>query len=128
MDLELTAPPGFDSPAHFRERLTVALSVLEEQAAVALAAQGGTFLGRARILAQKPTAQPASTEPRGQLRPTVAGRDKWKRIEALSRLREFLTAYRMAWQSMREGVRDVVFPSGTYGLRVILGVRCTAPA
>jgi hypothetical protein len=30
--------------------------------------------------------------------------------------------------AMREGVRDVTFPSGTYGLRVALGVRCAAPS
>jgi putative transposase len=128
VDLEFSTPPGFDSPDQFRERLSAALADLEERAALAVAARGVGFLGKAKVLAQKPTARPASDAPPGQLRPRIAGRDKWKRIEALSRLREFLTSYRIAWQAMREGIRDVVFPSGTYGLRVTLGVRCAAPS
>jgi len=46
----------------------------------------------------------------------------------LSRLTEFLRAYRDAWSAMRAGVRDVLFPAGTYALRVFHGVRCAAPA
>jgi len=127
-DLELTTPPGFESPEHFRERLTAALAVLEERAAIELASEGQAFLGTARLLAQSPTARPAAGEPRRQLSPRIAGRDKWKRIEALSRLKDFLTSYRIALQALRDGVRDVIFPSGTYWLRVAFGVRVGAPS
>jgi hypothetical protein len=58
----------------------------------------------------------------------VAGRDKWKRVEALSRLQDFLRAYRDAWEALRAGARDVLFPAGTYWLRVAYGVSCAAPA
>jgi hypothetical protein len=57
----------------------------------------------------------------------VAGRDKWKRVEALSRLVDFLRSYREAWVALRAGARDVLFPAGTYWLRVAYGVRCAAP-
>ena len=40
--------------------------------------------------AKKPTARPAPGDPRRSLNPRVASRDKWKRIEALGRLVEFL--------------------------------------
>jgi REP-associated tyrosine transposase len=123
-ELELTAPPGFDSPADFRAQVVCALAELEASARRDLASNGGTFLGRAKVLAQKPWARPAAGEPRRQLNPRVAARDKWKRIEALSRLVEFLAAYRAAWTAMRAGVRDVLFPPGTYLLRVTHGVRC----
>jgi hypothetical protein len=42
------------------------------------------------------------------------------------RLRSFLQAYREALSKLRAGVKDVVFPHGTYRLRVLLGVRCAA--
>jgi hypothetical protein len=57
------------------------------------------------------------------MKPRVAARDKWKRIEALSRLVDFLARYREALLAMRAG-REFVFPAGTYGLRVAYGVRC----
>ena len=53
--------------------------------------------------------------------------DKWRRIEALSRLVEFLRAYREAWAAFKAGARDVLFPAGTYLLRVVHGARCAAP-
>ena len=41
-------------------------------------------------------------------------RDKWRRIEALQRLKSFSDAYREAWELFKAGVRDVVVPVGTY--------------
>jgi hypothetical protein len=58
------------------------------------------------------------------LNPRVAGRDKWKRIEALGRLVEFVRSYRVAWKARRAGVADVLFPHGTYLLRVLHDVPC----
>jgi REP element-mobilizing transposase RayT len=125
-ELELSTPPGFE-PADFRERLARALAVLEEQARRNLSAAGQGFLGHRRVLAQKPTGRPAADEARRRLSPRVAGRDKWKRLEALSRLAEFRDAYRKAWQALKGGLRDVLFPAGTYWLRVAHGVRCVSP-
>jgi REP element-mobilizing transposase RayT len=127
-ELELTPPPGFASLAAFQERLGRALAALEERARRELASEGRGFLGVAKVLAQKPWARPGPGEPRRELNPRIASRDKWKRIEALLRLTQFLCAYREAWSAMRAGVRDVLFPAGTYGLRVSHGVRCAAPA
>ncbi len=56
--------------------------------------------------------------------PRVACRNKWRRIEALCRLKSFVADYRDAWQRYREGQRDVLFPHGTYWLRVYAGVTC----
>jgi putative transposase len=77
-----------------------------------------------RVLAQKTTAGPRQREPRRNLNPRIAGRDRWKRIEALARLAEFVESYRVAWRARRAGKPDVVFPDGTYLLRVLHGVRC----
>jgi len=125
--LELSVPPGFDSPADFRARLVEALAAREQQAALALESEGRTFLGEKRVRRQSPMGRPAIGEVRRKLNPRIAGRDKWKRIEALSRLVEFLRAYRAAWAALRGGLTDVIFPAGTYWLRVTQRVRCAAP-
>jgi REP element-mobilizing transposase RayT len=127
-ELELTAPPGFASPAEFRERVVEALDAAEDDARTRLASSGRGFLGRAKVLAQNPRGRPASGEVRRQLNPRVAARDRWKRIEALTRVLDFLGAYREARDAFRAGFRDAVFPAGTYLLRVTHGVQCAACA
>jgi REP element-mobilizing transposase RayT len=122
--LSLVTPPGFDSAEAFRERLGQALGELEAKAALA----HRDFLGAARVLAQKPSGRPSGIERRRKLSPRIAARDKWKRVEALGRLVEFLRAYREAWTSWRQGRRGVLFPAGTYLLRVAHGVPCLPSA
>lgn len=126
VELELTVPPGFASADEFRALLLEALSEREALAARRLEEEGRSFLGARRVLAQSPTSRAASEAPRRGLKPRVAARDRWKRIEALARLREFLRAYREAWNAWRAGDRDAVFPAGTYGLRVLQGVPCAS--
>lgn len=122
--LQLAPPRGFASISDFHEQLTAALAVLEAEA---VRERRGGFLGSARVLAQRPTSRPASIEPRRTMKPRVAARDKWKRIEALGRVVEFVAAYRAAWLARRSGKSRVIFPSGTYQLRVVHGVPCAAP-
>jgi putative transposase len=128
VELSLTVPAGFASASEFRSLVAAAVEELEDGARRALAAKGRGFLGRARVLSQNPFAKPSAGEPRRGLSPRVAARDKWKRIEALGRLVEFIRAYRAAWTAMRSGAHDVLFPAGTYRLRVENGIRCEAPA
>ncbi len=124
VSLQLEAPPAFASADEFREKVSAALARREANAEQE--ARGG-FLGVARVLAQKPTGRPAPGEPRRGLSPRVAARDKWKRIEALARLVEFLRSYRAAWAARKGGRADARFPYGTYLMRVAHGVPC-APA
>jgi REP element-mobilizing transposase RayT len=119
--LELTAPPGFASADDFARALRGALAERE-----VIERQGKSFLGAARVLAQRPTARPTSAEPRGGLNPRVAARDKWKRIEALRRLSDFLAAYREALAAWLRDDPAVVFPAGTYLMRVLHGAPCAA--
>jgi REP element-mobilizing transposase RayT len=125
-ELALTIPPGFASAEDFRGPVSAALADLEAKARREVESKGGGFLGRAKVLAQKPWARPAPGEPRRQLNPRVAATDKWKRIEALSSLVDFLRAYRAAWVARREGKKGFRFPAGTYLLRVAHGVPCAA--
>jgi hypothetical protein len=50
------------------------------------------------------------------LKPRVAAANKWARIEALRRLKSFVHAYRQAWLLFKQGIRDILFPPGTYAL------------
>jgi REP element-mobilizing transposase RayT len=124
--LKLHPPPGFETDAALVETLCRLLEQAEDRAAGELAEAGRSFLGVARVLAQKPTARPAPGEPRRTLSPRVACRDKWKRIEVLQRLKEFGRAYREALQAWRAGVRDTIFPSGTWLIRVQYRVCCAS--
>jgi putative transposase len=127
-ELELATPPGFASPEEFRVRLVEALAAFEEGARREIMSSGRGFIGPRRVLAQSPRGRPASVEVRRQLNPRVAARDRWKRLEALSRVLEFIDAYREALRAFRAGLRDAVFPAGTYLLRVAHGVQCAACA
>lgn len=126
-ELQLTPPPGFESAEDFRAQLTKSLERHEGRAILEVESQGRKFLGARRIERQDPRSRPSGGEPRRRLNPRIAGRDRWKRIEALSRLVGFLRAYRDARRAMQNGERGVVFPAGTYWLRVHCAVAC-APA
>jgi len=120
LDLELTAPPAFPNAQAFAEQVSAALAERET------AASGGAsgFVGVARVLSQRPEARPKTGEARGRINPRVASKDKWKRMEALGRLLDFLVSYRTALAAWREGAQDVCFPAGTYLMRVAHGVAC----
>jgi hypothetical protein len=120
VSLKLAAPPGFASGEAFREQVKARYA--EREARAARSRTG--FLGVLKVLAQKPTGQPKSEERLRRLKPKVASRDRWKRLEVLGRLAEFVRAYREAWEARREGEPKVVFPEGTYQLRLLHGVAC----
>ena len=53
--------------------------------------------------------------------------EKWRRIEALEKIKQFLLEYADALRKFASGVRDVIFPAGTYWMRLHCGVRCHVP-
>ena len=124
--LELQRPPGFESDDEVRERVVEALERKESEAARALAAEGRVFLGARKAMSQRPFARPTTPAPHRGLNPRIASRDKWKRIEAIGRLKTFLAEYREAWRAFTSGHRGTLFPQGTYRMRVAFGVRCVA--
>jgi putative transposase len=92
-----------------------------------MAESGGTFMGMARVLKQDRHHTPSRPDTRGGIRPTVAGRSKWARIEALQQDALFLEAHEAARLAFAAGDRDVVFPHGTYLMRVRFGCACASP-
>lgn len=85
------------------------------------------FLGPRRVLGQSPTNTPLKAERRRVLDPNYAIKDKWQRIERLQRHQEFLKEYAVALKKFCAGIRDVIFPAGTWWMRVHHGVACRAP-
>ncbi len=124
--LVFTVPAGFASAEAFREAVTTRVADLEREAAKDLRSQGKDVLGVRGVRRQKHTDRPAPGERRRKLNPSVAAADEEERIEALKKLSEFRTAYREALARLKAGDRRVVFPPGTYLLRVHLGVACQA--
>ena len=112
-----------DAPRRLEQRVHAREKELQRRAQ----AQGRQFLGRKKVLRQSPWGRPRDAEPRRGLNPRIACRDKWKRIETLQRLKDFLAAYREARQRYIDGQTDARFPAGTYLLRVRFGVLCNGP-
>lgn len=126
--LQLVAPPGFDSAARFSRAVKLSLLAHEDLAATDLASQRRGFLGADRVLAQPTLATPSHPAPRRGLNPRVACRDKWRRIQALGQLVQFLHDYRRALAAWRCGSPHVLFPCGTYLMRLLHAAPCAAPA
>jgi hypothetical protein len=110
--------PGFEelSNEEFAALVGERIAAVEESAAAQRARAGVRPLGRAGVLAQRWRDRPANHEPRRQLDPRVAAKNKWRRIEALLRNKAFAQAYAAARASLLQGIRDVLFPAGTWWL------------
>jgi REP element-mobilizing transposase RayT len=128
VELELSPPRGFASAAEFGNLVREEFLHLEEHHRREASARRQRFLGAVRALAQNPFAHPQTYEPRFRLKPRVASRDPWRRIGALLELKTFLREYREAWLARRSGATNVIFPAGTYLLRVLHGVQCAGAA
>jgi len=122
--LRLCRPRAFAGDDTFMTRLVVRLREAEDSAAAELAREDRRFLGAARVLTQKPFSRPAPGEPRRELSPRIACRNKWGRMEALLRLADFARSYREALAAWRAGARDALFPPGTWLMRVQHGACC----
>jgi REP element-mobilizing transposase RayT len=114
--LDLVIPPELGDPDDVRQRLRARVAVIEDEVAASRRRTGAPILGRRAILRQPWRGQPASHAPRRGLRPRVAARSVWSRVEALLRDRAFVDSYRAARLRWRAGL-DAVFPPGTYWLR-----------
>ena len=123
--LELVIPPELGDADEVRCELRARVAAIERQVAVERARSGASVVGRRAILRQSWRGQPVSHEPRRGLRPRIAARSVWSRVEALLRNRAFVCAYRDAWTLWRTGI-PVAFPIGTYWLRRFANVPIVA--
>ena len=110
---------------------------VEEQEAACqrkMASEKRHFLGRKRVLALPRTTVARTPEPLGALNPRVAAGQRHVRIAAIRKLKAFFHEYREALErylgflkSDIQRAREVIFPAGTYLMRVRHAVQCQAP-
>lgn len=87
--------------------------------------QGRTWLGAKGVLAIHPFDVPRRPRIKGKRVPTFAAGGDIKLLKAgLKRVREFRQRYRECIQRFLAGARDVIFPAGTYLMRIRFGVCC----
>jgi REP element-mobilizing transposase RayT len=110
--LELTRPSLRDASGSERVEELLAREVSRRETAVRK--QGGKAMGMARVLKQDWMSRPATFERRRGLRPTIAGLNKWARIEALQRSMDWLREYKDALKGFVAGDREIEFPAGTW--------------
>jgi len=123
VEMELATPHGMDA-GELQDAVAQRVRVLEQRAAEDLARRGRKFLGERAVLRQDPYDSPTSWEKRRGRNPTFASTDRWKRIEASQRKRAWYEAYRDALAAFVRGLREVVFPAGTWLMVEQYGCRC----
>jgi putative transposase len=122
--LQLTLPElGNLSDDDFRAHVADELDQQEKQARQAVSDKGWTFMGARRVLKTSPFDRATSWEPIRGRNPTFAvGRGhKSAFFEAVTALRAFRHAYREALDRWRHGVRDHLFPAGTWMMTTLHG-------
>jgi len=106
-----------------RARIVAAVNEAVEEARI-LARKAGKFVRSLEwIFAVPHTTRASSFERAGERNPSFAtGGNAEMAIRAMKERAAFLVAYREAFREMRNAVRDVVFPEGTWRLSRELGV------
>lgn len=120
--LALALPPCVepDGAEAFRRQVTDQLSRLEATAHADMAKQPRPFLGAKQARQVDPEARATSKEPVIDRNPTFAvglGQED-AADRAVQALRSFRASYRAALEQWRQRARDVVFPVGTWWMRV----------
>jgi putative transposase len=116
VETRLSIPECLGSASEFIDEVKRRVQRVEVETAMKLREAGGRVLGRRSVLRQPWSGTPTTFEPRREMRPRVAARNTWARVEALLRNREFHRSYgraRVAWLNGE----SVAFPIGTYWLR-----------
>ena len=124
--LPISLPPCIEEgdAEAFRRQVAAELSRAEAKARGEISSRGAAILGAERASEVSPLDRASSVEARGQRNPTFAvGRGN---VDALRRaadaVRAFRLAYRTALDRWRIGVRSVVFPEGTWWMRIFHAV------
>lgn len=130
VELSFVRPPEFAHLSHeeWTDMIRAAVAQEEAKAAAQREKTGRRVVGRKAILRQSPFSSPRTQAQRRGLRPQVASKDRWRRMELLNADKQFQRRYREAFARRRAGEVDVEFPYGTYQLRVLGLVRCEPAA
>jgi hypothetical protein len=127
IEFELVRPPVCMElgDAQLREEVRRRLNERELALIEARRRAGKDVLGIRRVLSQRWDDSPREPEELFATKPRVAG-SRW--AQELNRIREFVVAHARARARFLAGNRDVVWPAGTWQMRVRHGVPCeTSP-
>jgi putative transposase len=116
LEMNLTIPPELGPVESVCAELRDRIALIEAERAAERQRTGSHVLGRRAVLAQSWRDAPGSREPRRNLRPQLASRSRWARIEAQLRNRVFTQSYADARARWKQGVA-AEFPPGTYWLQ-----------
>ena len=109
------------SDVEWRAAIHKRIEEAERKAAAERKATGGKVLGRKAIVRQSVTYAPRNPTSSGRLK-----RSKWQKAAVFVREKVFRKLYAKAFALLQRGYRDVLFPAGTYQLRV-LKLACCEP-
>jgi len=120
VELMIHQPTSHDnmSTVEYENMIAAEITDREQQIADDMRTAGQQFMGMDAILRQSHNDKPKSFEQKRSINPKFAAKDKWLRISAIKRYRQFLSNYWEALKLWKEGNRDVLFPAGTYALRI----------
>jgi putative transposase len=124
--LHLTIPPELGDRDELLAEVRKRVAAVEEEEARNRTETGRRVMGRYAVLRQSWRESPMSREPRRNLRPTIAAKSLWARLEAIQRKREFTRSHRAARLALLAGT-PIPFPPGTYWLRRFVGVAIADP-
>jgi len=111
VELRLTIPSELGDRDLIVAAVRARVEDIERERARERTSAGRRVLGRYGVLRQSWRHSPTSREPRRNLRPTIAARSLWARLEAIQRKREFVVAHRRARLALLAG-SPISFPSG----------------
>ncbi len=126
---QVVPPPGLGdlSPEELVRILNEELKLRESDLRLQHRQAGRPIPGQKAVLAQDPFSYPSGKEPRRNLNPRIAAKNKWRRIEAIRQLKSFVEAHARALAAFLAGDREVLFPAGTYRMVRFAGARCASP-
>jgi hypothetical protein len=126
VDLDIVRPPIYPDldDASLARRLAAAVERRVRTARNALRETGRQFLGPNAVLRQSFRAVPHAKDLRRNPSPRIASKHTATRVRAIAHLLDFVRSYRAARSAWRSGARAILFPAGTYALRLHAGVSC----
>jgi len=112
-----------------RQLIADRLAELEKEARRKVNEKDHRFLGADRVLNASPYKRAKAYEVFGDLRPnfSVRGGTRQDYLDEIERRRAFHESYRESWVRWCDGDHDVVFPFGTWVMRVRFGAQVAPP-
>jgi putative transposase len=112
------------SDAELRAAIRAEVTKVEDALIAERRRTGRQVMGWKRVVAKHYLEIPNGTEEYFGVRPTFSGDDEASRHKARNRRRRFLADYYAARDRFFAGVRDVVFPFGTWLMKRVFKVNC----